>query len=429
MLLLLLNCNPVRADVSEVNIESSGDVEYDIINNTVIANDEVILISDNVRIEAATLKYNVDSGWVVANGGVKITFNGNLYYSEELEYNINEQIGSTAAFTATIKEQPRDLKIRGERLIVEEDSQAVDQARLTSCPEIKPHYEFSAKKITITAETIILNKTVLRVKGIPVFYYPQITLPKKNGNDSVALNSPALKPGYSKEDGLTFDYQFETNLLSNSKLVWSGNLKTKTSSKVGLGLKIDTNNISNLLKVAYDFDDYWEIADYFYYNTERYFLVVDGVKDFSPKQHNETGFSITRKYWNSSLGRWQLGFLARQTWSDDENKLRYGGIYSGIRLDYNPHPYVTISYLGIHSFTNKEYHDLMSDFGLGTNILYDIKLPINQEYQFGLEGTYNIDDGWYSQKYMIVRDSCCFKTTITYDVENNDWDLKLSIKF
>lgn len=407
---------------SEVMIEAEGGVDYDVQNNITTAQKKVKLVDGNLLIEAEKLVYYGESGLVEASGGVKITQDNVNYQTEAITYNLKEEVGKAGIFTGVLHEEPRDFNVSGESIVLKNGTTEIGQAKITRCPRENPDYYFSAKSISIIENRVHLKRVVLRVKGIPLFYFPSLSF-------SMNQAMPETQIGYSEDDGFKFKYHYLSKLTNYTDLEFLGDLSIHGDSEVGIGLKTGTDNQQNHFNVIYNFDDYWKIKDQLLLSSNLFELNLDGVKEFSDQDQTEIGFKLTRKYWDTATGRWQVGILARQITAKNDSDIEYGGLYSGLRLDYNPNPYATVSYLYIKSHTDKEFGDLMEDFGIGDNLLYEFNVPLSKGFSIGLVGVYNEDDSWIKQSYTVARDSCCFKTSLTWERIENTWDFNWRIKF
>jgi lipopolysaccharide export system protein LptA len=386
-----------------------------------VSGDRVKLNGDRIRIEADQLTYDVESETITAEGNVIVTTDDAVYHTESVIYHTKDYTGTMGAFSANLKAQSRDFKITGAGVQLSQSETLVTDAGLTRCPLEKPHYQFTAKTITITGRVVHLENVVLRIKGIPVFYLSKLSI---NLDQTV----PSLETGFSDEKGFRFAYNYLAAITPHFNWSLEGELTSRDESKIGLGLESTHTNYRNKFSLYYNLDAFWEVADVFNYENEDWFLSVDGNRQYSGTEERELGFGLTRKYWDTSLGRWQIGVLAREVSKEESAPL--GGLYTGWRLDYNPRPNLILSYLGITSHTDREFGDLLEDYGLGDNWLYNVNIPIRNGYSLGLNGVYNSDrDGWIHQIYSIGHESCCFKTYLGYDTAKDSVEFKWNIKF
>lgn len=384
--------------------------------------DGVKLNGDRIRIEADQLTYDVGNKTITAEGNVTVTTEDSVYHTDSIIYNTDDYSGMMTTFTATVNADPRDLKVSGSGAKLSENETLVSEATLTRCIKENPHYQLTAREIRINGRQVNLKKVVLRLKGVPVFYLPKLSL-------NLDKRLPSLETGFSGEDGFKLKYNYLAAITSHINWSLEGELTSRDESKVGFGLESTNTAYQNKFKVLYNLDSFWEINDRYAYENDLLLFTVDGQREFSDDKERTFGVGLTRKYWETLLGRWQIGVLARNA-SKEEDATSYGGFYTGWRLDYNPRPNMVFSYLGITSHTDRQFGDLMDDYGLGDNWLYNISFPIYKEYSFEMNGVYNSDSGdWIHQIYSIHHESCCFSTYLGYDVAEDSIELSWNIKF
>lgn len=412
---------------TEVKIEAVGNVDYDMETNSATASKDVILTKDDIKIECQELFYNGKTGEVNASGNVRITTSKFVYQTETLSYNLNQKIGDLTDFTGSLKGSARDYYFSGIDGALAGESGTISNVIMTRCPEPKPEYLLKAKRIDYDSDKVYLHRVVLRVKGIPVFYFPKLSF-KTDDNDL-----PDVRLDYDGEDGLQIGIDYTGPAKNNRSWHYKGELTTKGANRIGFGIKNYLGDlISNRVNLAYDFDDFWVIDDQFNYNTRLFNLNLDGIKEFSDEEKTELGIRLTSKYWETPIGRWRVGMLARDVYALDSSNQEYGGTYWGHQLDYNPSKFVAVSYLRLDSDeTNEDYRDFLEDYKLGNNYLYDISIPITQKYSLGLDGTYNpnVEDDWVRRFYRIKYETCCLRLSAGWDDLAKSWEFNSRIKF
>ena len=97
-----------------------------------------------------------------------------------------------------------------------------------------------------------------------------------------------------------------------------------------------------------------------------------------------------------------------------------------------PHPKVVLSYLWLKSFDEKGigFGDFLSDYKIGGNGMYSIRIPLEKDYSLDLTGTYNFEESeWLHRVYRVNKETCCFRTSIGWDEIENFWELTWNIKF
>jgi lipopolysaccharide export system protein LptA len=376
-----------------------------------------------LRIEAQKLNYERSSGWVEAAGDVRLKNESSEYSTQRMTYNILDATGQSGSFTAVLQGEPRNFTLKGRELRLSQTGAEFSKVTITRCPKENPDYTLTARRITIVDTKISLRNVVLRIKGIPVFYFPILTF-------YTDRSMPKVLPGW--DEGL--EVKYDILLSSDSRTDW--NFKGELSSQgdeanLGLGLRTNFGNAVNQFDISYYFlDGYWKTADKYQYEMENFVFAIDGSRDFSVKKESQLGLELTRKYAATSLGRWRAGVSARWVSALDSADAEYGGIYSGFRLDYQPLNNVTLSYLGIRSHSDDDYRDLMEDFGTGGNGLYQVEIPLAKAYKLEINGTYNFTASkWYHQVYRLTLGDCCLKPTFSYDQADQTWTAGLIMDF
>jgi hypothetical protein len=431
ILILIFFTATVSAAGSEpVTIEADAGVNYDVEKNITTATKNVKVISegilieaDTVRIEAQKLNYESSSGLVEATGNVRLKDEHSQYFTQRLTYSVLDSTGKSGPFTSVLHGEPRDFFLSGQDLRFNQNEAEFSNVTLTRCPRKKPEYTLTAQRISIVDTKISMRSVVLRIKGIPVCYFPFLTF-------YTDRSMPKLVPGW--DEGLEVTYDILLSSSYRSDWNFKGELSSQgDEANLGLGLRTRNGNYLNQLDISYYFlDGYWKIADQYLYDWENFSFTIDGSRDFSSQKESQFGLDLTRKYAATSLGRWRAGVSARWVAALDGANAEYGGIYSGFRLDYQPLNNVTLSYLGIRSHSDDDYRDLMEDFGTGGNGLYRVEIPLAKTYKLEINGTYNFTASkWYHQVYRLTMGDCCLKPTISYDQADQTWAASLIMDF
>jgi lipopolysaccharide export system protein LptA len=408
----------------QVFLDADDGIDYDLGHNITTARKNVRLTRGDLLITADQIVYYGKTGVVEATGNVNCKTGATEFQTEFLTYNMLTNTGKSEVFSATISGEPRNFNIKGQGISLNTTNAEFSQVAITRCPKANPDYVLSAAQVKFSGRRIQLKHVVLRIKGVPVFYFPGLIFYTDYG-------IPLLEPGYDKDYGYKLKYQFI--LADTKKREW--NLKGELSGKgdANFGLKMGTkwgrsHNQTELL--YYYWHDSWKVSNNYSYETDLFTANIDGFKEFNDNEERQLGMTLTRKYWQSAVGEWQAGVFLRRVLADDGGGADYGGTYSGIRLDYKPIEQVKLSWLEIKSHTGNDYRDLMDDFGIGSNALYEVNIPLSSRYTAGVSGCYNLsDDQWYHEIYSITADYCCFRPTIAYDRADHSWNWTIKCKF
>jgi lipopolysaccharide export system protein LptA len=410
-------------------------VIYDLNSTEAQASGGIQLTSQNgLRLTAAQLDYNANNGLVKASGEVKVDGIHGAYETETLEYNLNDGTGSSGAISMTLKAN-RDIKIKADSMTLKNGKYQFRRPRITRCQEVNPEYQYVAKEAIYDGRYMRLNSIILYIKGVPAFYLISLNL------DMTNLFFPHIELNYDHDNGLSIQYEYSDHLSDNLRWNFTGLYRSKTYSTLIWGLRGSKDNLSNSVNLYYnteghntdgmDYISNYGINDCVTYNYALFVATLDGAKDFSEANGSELGFTFTRKYFESPVGKLQFGILGRRVSKEDGAGTEYGGIYGGYRLDYNPHPYFTLSLLSLYSLEGeKDYRDFMSDFKLGFNWMYNSVIPLYKSYSLGLNGTYNSDEElWIHQIYQINYQTDCLNLRYGWDNASQSVVFGFNIRF
>jgi len=410
-----------------VAITAAGNIDYDIETKSTTASQDVILKKDDIIIECQQLVYNGKTGVVQASGDVKITTGKIVYRTQTLNYNLNQDFGELVKFEGKLKGDSRDYYFSGNGGILAGETGTISKAVMTRCPKPKPDNVLTAKRIDYNGERVYLRRVWLKVKGIPVFFFPSLSF-KTDDHDL-----PDVKLEYDNDDGVQVSFDYAGPVKDKRNWHYQGELSAKGTNKLGFGVKhYFGDHLSNRMNLAYDFDNFWVVDDQFIYDNGIINFKLDGLKEFSEEEETQLGIGLTRKYWETPVGRMQFGTLARRVYAFDSSKTEYGGFYWGYRLDFNPLKYAVLSYLRLDSNeTNEDYRDFLEDFKLGDNFLYDISIPLSSKYSLIFDGNYNPDwnGNWVNRYYRIKYETCCFRVSAGWNDIDKSWEFSGRIKF
>jgi hypothetical protein len=465
----LLGCTatPVWAASDEIQIEAVGQLDYDFDSNITTATNKVRMVSGNMSVEADSLVYNENTGVANATGHVRLT-NGETvitanrlvynnmdgqaeasgtvtlhtkqgdFQTETIVYNSRTSAGRIAQFTGRVPGEERDYLITGQSATTDQVATEVSGATLTRCPLPHPEYQLSAKRIRVDDQKVRLEKVVLKVKGIPVFYFPSLTL---NRNEK---NLPRFGLNYDKDDGMKLNYEYSNPRSENWEWRFRGELTTQGDSKLDAGFQNFWGPFTHQMDLEYNTAGYFTLIDQMKYETETYAFTVDGVRDFSGQGTQKWGLSATRKYWQTDVGRWQLGLLARSIRTSETGQA-IEGTYGGYRVDFNPASNMTFSLLHLADLNSTSQNQWVYlednylrqdyDYQLGDNFIYDLSFPLNSRYRFGMDGVYNFNhfgtekEGWIRQVYSISHETCCLSTSLGWNAADHSLEMRWRMRF
>ncbi len=395
--------------------------------NTTTASKNVILSKGDVTIECQNLIYDGETGVVQAFGDVKITTGDFSYQTQSLSYDLNRQTGDLAEFKGRLKGDSRDYYFFGRDGVLSQEKGVISKAAMTRCPNPNPDYLLTTKQIDYDSERVYLRNVFLKVKGVPVFFFPRLSF-KRDDTDL-----PVVRLDYNDEDGLKVEIDIPGPVKNNQSWHYRGEISTRGTNELGYGLKYRlTDRISNTANLYYNFKGYWSLEDYVGYQARRFDLSIGGFKEFSDAEKIELGITVTGKHWQTPIGSWRAQLLARDVSALNSLEQEYGGTYWGYRLDYKPFSLLDLSYLRLNSDAeNEAFGDFLEDYKLGDNYFYNIKIPLTPDYSFVVDGTYNTDDevNWIRRFYGINYETCCFRLIMGWDDLDRSWEFSTRIKF
>jgi LPS-assembly protein len=224
----------------------SGRVEFNL-NGDAIFSDEIILRSGNRVLRAESAKYDAASGTFVIDGAAEFrdpetSIKANNAEFSQVEGRLQFDSAEFELLAVPARGSAGQVKVEGEGRLYLED------AAYTSCPAGKDDWMLRASKIDINRDTGVgtARHARLRLKGVPIFYFPYITYPVSNqrktgwllpdfgtsSNRGVELAVPfywniapkydaTFTPRYMTQRGLQLQTNFRY-LAKNTVGMWSG---------------------------------------------------------------------------------------------------------------------------------------------------------------------------------------------------------------
>ncbi len=228
LLLLIIMISPCfSADEGPVilaeHFESSGDY--------IIYSKNVELITENYKIFADFLKYNTKTKDIIAEGRVTMTSDDMSVSGGELNFNIKDMTGEMYDVQGMMEPS---VSFSAEKLSqVNKDIQKFSKLKFTSCTQLNPRWLISSRKGKIRKDKYIeMRDAVLKIKNIPVFYFPYLKYPVRDSKSSGFL-FPVI--GNSEKFGFFMKNSFFWNIRPNLDL----NISYDHISKIGKGAELD----------------------------------------------------------------------------------------------------------------------------------------------------------------------------------------------
>ncbi len=163
-----------------------------------------------VEVQREKLKFYADSvdiyndkNLMVAEGNVVYVNEGNRISAERMEFDLQRQVGtfyeasgiavlSAKSGRTTLGAREAEVYFYGRRIekIGPQKYRLTDGA-FTTCVQPEPRWELAAGTVTLTVDHYaVARNTVLRVKGVPVFYLPGLYYPIKKDERATGVLMP-----------------------------------------------------------------------------------------------------------------------------------------------------------------------------------------------------------------------------------------------
>lgn len=177
----------------------------------IYATGNVEITYKNLKLFADRVELNTETKDVVAEGNVVIQMPQEVISAEEIRFNLDSTEGILKK--AHGMAQP---SVFYEAESIERKEESVYQfkkTRITSCSQAVPRWWFSGSQANFKKNDYIeIWNAVLRIKNIPVFYFPYIKFPVGEEKAS-GLLTPQL--GYSGRKGVTYSQGFYWDIRRN----------------------------------------------------------------------------------------------------------------------------------------------------------------------------------------------------------------------
>jgi len=433
--------NPVYALTNEVLLEAEDGIESDLETGNIIATNHVRIARNGLVILADKVQYNQLTGALTATGHVTITEKNISYETEVLTYNIKTKEGSSSFFHGKITDPIRDGFFRGAGFVTSDQITNVKEIAFTRCALSNPHYQLKAKRAIITEKAIKLKHVVLTLYGVPIFYFPSFSIKsqkKKVNKDLEIDDAPDLMAGYDSTSGIWLQYQYHQTLNDYFALDLSGKVATETKAAFNLGVGYTKNLFSNHLNLGIEWEKEPTVENVLRYDLPSWNFSLSEWHSFAATNTNKLGVNLTRKYFETPLGKWQLGVSGYHVAALEEEE-NYGGSYGVTRLDYQPFAYLNLNYLWTYSFVDQNnYHDLGPDTtgapnggdNFGSSLGAALNVPFGNGFILGGSSSYNLDrEELLKLDYNLNYENCCYKWLIGYDQIGKKWQLTGALKF
>ena len=202
----------------------------------------------DIRIFANRVIYNDATKDVIAEGDVYFEQQGQTLVGERLEFSLTTKRGTIyepSGFT--------DRTPDGSRLLIDAsrahktgyDTYVLDDARITACQERIPKWSFTAKRARIRIDKqATLYNGILRIKNVPVFYLPYVSLPINKRDRASGFLLPSY--GSSNIKGRTFRGAYYQTLGASADILFRADTYSKRGFGTGFDFRARTDDNSRI---------------------------------------------------------------------------------------------------------------------------------------------------------------------------------------
>ena len=238
----LLSCGNILS-AAEINIKSAS-LEYDQESKYVVAEGSVTVLWQDKTLNADKVEFWTDKEFLMAKGTVTFTDNKNIIFCESLAYDYKSHTAETDKVSGSFTPWYFAARKMDKK---DEKRYEMKNMRMTTCDNSTPHYTIRASRATIiTGKRITVYNPVFYIRKVPIFYLPIFSQPI--GGNRYSLE---IEPGYNNNDGVIVKTTlgFPVSKYSYGKLY----LDYFEKRGWGEGAEYDYNNPGKLLATVYGY--------------------------------------------------------------------------------------------------------------------------------------------------------------------------------
>jgi LPS-assembly protein len=196
---------PWEIEARELTYNKETDI-YTAVGEVVIKKDQRVLKCDYAQIDQKTMIAQ-------ARGNIEFIAQGDELRGDELTYDLNKQTGVVTRGHLFLK--TNNFHVSGEQISkTGESSYQIQNGTITSCDGEEVPWAIKVSELSVTVEGYGQAwHPTLRVRNVPVLYFPYMIFPAKTKRQSGLL---IPDPGYSTRDGATFNLPFFWAISENS---------------------------------------------------------------------------------------------------------------------------------------------------------------------------------------------------------------------
>jgi LPS-assembly protein len=170
------------------------------------AEGSVVITQGPMRVESDDLTFYQQTGKLIATGNVHFSDGDNTIDAEQIELDVNTQLG--VLYDARLFIKSENYQIEGEEMERRElDRYLLKNASFTACDcEDDPDWRIRARQIRLRIDDyLVARDLVFYAEEIPILYLPYLIYPVKTERQT-GLLIPRI--GYSSRDGLRYNQDF-----------------------------------------------------------------------------------------------------------------------------------------------------------------------------------------------------------------------------
>ncbi len=156
----------------EVRIEVDPGGQISQQDSLIAATGGVTVTQGEIRLTAEKLTYNPDTGVVLAEGNVVFTEPGRTVRGERIVYDIDtRQVRAETAVTVV-----NGVIVRARTMSADPTKYTVSSASVTTCDRPRPHYQLTARTVTVIPnDRIVARRVGVWLLGVKLFVVPELT--------------------------------------------------------------------------------------------------------------------------------------------------------------------------------------------------------------------------------------------------------------
>lgn len=215
-----MSCKPVAITSSGQTADGNQALQIEADSGVASPEDEsayfsgdVVLLGPEHEIHAQDLSYSRETGEITTQGEIQIRTGDLRLQGERAQYNLSGHTGSLHDLEYRILSQ----RARGHAELAElqgQQSARYENVTYTTCPTGNEDFVLSARSLTMDQlnETATFEGAKLGFLGVPVFYFPKMTV-SLNDDRKSGLLIPGMS--YSSKNGLDLALPYYLNLAPN----------------------------------------------------------------------------------------------------------------------------------------------------------------------------------------------------------------------